>query len=145
MCVCSKCLSSNQYPSFHKSVLNTRLPLQFPTVLSTLSIVSPLLNMTRDEKKLRFLLHSIPGDLGGNAHRGTRWHWMQSFGGSFTVKYLLVTWAGTGLLEGCNWRKLLSSCYLFIEMKYTLVKFLEYVIESNLVDIVKTENRRISS
>ena len=30
-------------------------------------------------------------------------------------------------------------------MKYTLVKFLKYVIGSSLVDIVKIENTRISS
>ena len=34
---------------------------------------------------------------------------------------------------------------LFIEMKYTLVKFLKYVRGSSLIDIVKIENTRISS
>ena len=43
-----------------------------------------------------------PGDFGGNAHRGTRWHSMQRFGGPFHSK---ITWAGTGLIEGCNKRK----------------------------------------
>ena len=43
-----------------------------------------------------------PGDFGGNAHRGTRWHSMQSFGGLFHSK---KAWAGTGLIEGCNRRK----------------------------------------
>ena len=38
----------------------------------------------------------LPGDFGGNAHRGTRWHSMQSFGGHFHSK---ITWAGTG--QGC--------------------------------------------
>ena len=32
------------------------------------------------------------GDFGGNAHRGTRWHLVQSFGGPFHSK---ITWAGT--------------------------------------------------
>ena len=38
---------------------------------------------------------------------------MQSFGGLFHSK---ITRAGTGVIEGC-------SCYLFIEMKCTLVRF----------------------
>ena len=45
---------------------------------------------------------NIPGDFGGNAHRGTRWHSMQSFGGPFHSK---ITWARIGLTEGCNRRK----------------------------------------
>ena len=46
-----------------------------------------------------------------------------------TVKYLFITWAGTGLIEGCNWRKLILFIYSF----------------SSLLDIVKIENTRISS
>ena len=46
--------------------------------------------------------YGIPGDLSGNAHRGTKWHSMQSFGGPV---YSKITWAGTGLIEGCNRRK----------------------------------------
>ena len=38
--------------------------------------------------------------------------------------------------------KEVSSCHLFIEIKYTLVKFLKYLIGSSLVDIVKIENTR---
>ena len=41
--------------------------------------------------------------------------------------------------------KEVSSCHLFIEMKYTLVKFLKYVTGSSLVDIVEIENTRILS
>ena len=33
-----------------------------------------------------------------------------------------------------------SSCHLFTEMKYKLVKLLKYVIGSSLLDIVNTEN-----
>ena len=43
-----------------------------------------------------------PGDFGGNADRGKRCHSMQSFGGPFHIK---ITWAGIGLIEGCNRRK----------------------------------------
>ena len=72
------------------------------------------------------------GDFGGNAHRGTRWYSMQSFGGPFHSK---ITWAGTGLIEGCNRRK----CFycLFIEMECILLRFPTYVIGSSLAEIVK--------
>ena len=46
----------------------------------------------------------LAGDFGGNAHRGTRCHSMQSFAGSFHSK---ITWAGIGLREGCNGRSVL--------------------------------------
>ena len=36
------------------------------------------------------------------AHRGTRWHSMQSFGGPSHSK---ITWVGTGLIEGYNRKK----------------------------------------
>ena len=32
------------------------------------------------------------------------------------VKYLIVTWAGTHLIEGCNWRKLVLVIYLLNEV-----------------------------
>ena len=67
---------------------------------------------------------------------------MQSFGGPFHSKILFCNlswdWPNRRLKE-------VSSCHLFIEIKYTLVKFLKYVIGSSLVDIVKIENTRISS
>ena len=44
----------------------------------------------------------VPGDFGGNSHRDTMWHSMQSFGGSFHSK---ITWAGIGVIESCNRRK----------------------------------------
>ena len=49
---------------------------------------------------------------------GTRWHSMQSFGDS------KITWAGFGLMEGCNRRK----CFycLFIEMECILLVFPTY-------------------
>ena len=59
-----------------------------------------------------------PSDFGGNAHRGTRWHLVQSSGGPFHSK---ITWAGTGLIEGYNRRK--SSYDLFIEMECILLRF----------------------
>ena len=86
------------------------------------------------------LAHDFPDDFGGNAHRGTRWHLMQSFGGPFHSK---VTWTGAGLIEACNRRK----CFyrLFIEMECILLRFLTYVIGSSLAEIVKIENTRISN
>ena len=36
-----------------------------------------------EELKVGNFLIFNPGDYGGNAHRGTRWHSMQSFGGPF--------------------------------------------------------------
>ena len=36
---------------FHKFILNLRLQLQFSAILSTLSIVNPFLNRTKDEKR----------------------------------------------------------------------------------------------
>ena len=65
---------------------------------------------------------------------------MQSFGGPFHSK---ITWAGSGLIEGCNRRK----CFycLFIEMECILLRFPTYVIGSSLVEIVKIENTRISN
>ena len=60
---------------------------------------------------------------------------MRNLGGHSTVKYLLITWAGTDLIKGCD-------CHLFIEMKYIFVKFLKYVTGSSLVDTVKNENTK---
>ena len=61
---------------------------------------------------------------------------MQSFGGPFHSK---ITWAGTGLIEGCNRRK----CFycLFIEMECILLRFPTYVIGSSLAEYVKIEIR----
>ena len=75
---------------------------------------------------------SKPGDFGGNAHRGTTYHSMQSFGGPFHSK---TTSAGTGLKEGCNRRK----CFycLFIEMECILLRFPTYVIGSSSAEIAK--------
>ena len=87
------------------------------------------------------LLLSLPGDFGGNAHRGARWHSMESFGSSFHSK---ITWDGTGLIEGCNKRKCVF-CYLFIEMKSTLTRFPTNVNASSLSEIVKIRNKRISN
>ena len=46
----------------------------------------------------------LSGDFGRNAHKGRRWHSMQSFGGPFHSK---ITWAGTGYViekhQGCAW------------------------------------------
>ena len=50
---------------------------------------------------------SLPGDYGGNAHRGTRCHSMQSFDGLFHCK---ISRAGTVLIEDCNRR----NCVLVI-------------------------------
>ena len=63
---------------------------------------------------------------------------MQSFGGPFHSKILAcnLSW---------DWPNRVSSCHSFIEMKYTLVKFLKYAIGSSLADTVKIENTRISS
>ena len=47
------------------------------------------------------LFKPCPGDFGGNTHRDTRWHLVRSFGGPFHSK---ITWAGTGLIKGCNRR-----------------------------------------
>ena len=59
---------------------------------------------------LQFLERLMLGDFGRNAHRGTRWRSMQSFGGLFHSK---ITWAGIGLIEGCNRRKCtLNNCSL---------------------------------
>ena len=69
---------------------------------------------------------------------------MHSFGGHFAVKYLLVTSAGTDLIQGsCNRRKCFY--YSFIEMECILLRFSTYVIGSSLAEIVKIENTRISS
>ena len=73
---------------------------------------------------------NIPGDFGGNAHKGTRWHSMQSFGGLFHSK---ITWVGTGLTEGCTEES------IFIEMECILLRFPTYVIGSSLAEIVKIE------
>ena len=66
---------------------------------------------------------------------------MQSFGGPFHSKILTcnLSW------DWPNRLKEVSSCYLFIEMKYILVQFLKFVKGSSLVDIVKIEDTRISS
>ena len=48
----------------------------------------------------------------------------------------------TGLIEGCNRKKWSTcSCHLFIEMKYTLVRFPTNVIGSSLTEIVKIEKQ----
>ena len=47
-------------------------------------------------------------------------------------------------MKGCNKREV-CSCYLFIEMKSTLAKFPTYVNASNLSEIVKIKNIRISN
>ena len=62
---------------------------------------------------------------------------MQSFGGPFHSK---ITWAGTGLIEGCK-RKKYFYC-LFIQMQCILLRFPTYVIRSSLAEIVKIENVR---
>ena len=77
---------------------------------------------------------------GGNAHRGTRSHSIQTFGGPFHSK---MTGAGTGLIEGCNRRKCFNC--LFIELECILLRFLTYAIGSSLAEIVKIENTRISN
>ena len=89
-----------------------------------------------DAKFSRF----FPGDFGGNAHRGTRWHSMQSFDGPFHTK---ITWDRTGLMEGCDRRK----CFYcsFIEMECLFLRFSTYVIGSSLAEIVKIENTGISN
>ena len=66
--------------------------------------------------KREIKIFSRSNDFGGNAHRGTRRYSMQSFGGHFHSK---ITWAGAGLIEGCNRKIQVCSCYLFIEMKCT--------------------------
>ena len=78
----------------------------------------------------------VPGDFGGNAHRGTREHLKQRFDGPLHSK---ITWARTGLVKGCNRRK------HAIEMNYTLARFPTYEIVLSLVEIVKIENARISN
>ena len=64
---------------------------------------------------------------------------MQSFGGPFHSKILTCNlswdWSNRRLQL-----KEASSCHLLIEMKYTLVKFLKYVIGSSLIDTFATKS-----
>ena len=85
-------------------------------------------------------LFLLPGDFGGNAYSGTRWDSIQTFDGPFHSK---ITWARTGLIEGCNRRK--SFYYLFIEMECMSLRFPTYVIGSSLAETVKIVNTRISN
>ena len=57
---------------------------------------------------------------------------MQSFGGPFH------NWPNRGLEQ-----EEMCSCYLFIEMESTLVRFPTYVNASSLSEIVKIKNIRI--
>ena len=63
---------------------------------------------------------------------------MQSFGGAFH-SFLLTCNLSWDWANGRLQLKEVSSCHLFTEMKYTLVKFLKYVTGSSSVDIVKIE------
>ena len=54
-----------------------------------------------------------------------------------------ITWGRTGLIEGFNRRKCVLTCYLFTEIKCTLVRFPTYVTGSSLAETVKIENTRI--
>ena len=63
---------------------------------------------------------------------------MQSFGGPFH--------SNSNSNLSCNTRKCVRrSCSLFIEMKSTLARFPTYVNPSNLSEIVKINNIRISN
>ena len=48
-------------------------------------------------------------------------------------------------MEGFNRGKCVLTCYLFTEMKCTLVRFPTYVTGSSLAEIAKIENTRISN
>ena len=107
MCYISK--SSNQIKSFKKSSARTRTieevskvcksvegqclhpSVSCITMLTAFSLIS--LHLARCEdwsilfgKWKRFLFVDPPGDFGGDAHRGPRYHSMQSFGGPFHSK-----------------------------------------------------------
>ena len=76
------------------------------------------------------------------------------FGAKWRVSFLIklrskvviltcFTLFSTGLIEGCNRRKCIYC--LFIEVEYILVRFPTFVIGSNLAEIVKIENTRLSN
>ena len=67
---------------------------------------------------------------------------MQSFGGPFH-SFLLTCNLSWDWPNRRLQLKEVSSCHFFIEIKYTLVKFLKYVLGSSLVDVVKSENKWI--
>ena len=83
-----------------------------------------------------YTCNRLPGDYDRNAYRGTRWNLAQSFGGPFHSD---ITWAGTGLIEGCNRRK----CVLIICSLKWSAYVATYVIGFSLEEIVNIENTRI--
>ena len=72
---------------------------------------------------------------------------MQSFGGLFHSKIFTcnLSWDWPDRFKTVTEEKEVYSCYLFIEMKCTLVKFPKYAIGSSLAEIVKIENTMISN
>ena len=120
----------------HQVKCNKYKKITFPCLLSVLTWITSRFSSHLPESDFAL---NYPGDFGGNAHRGIRWHSMQSFGGPFHSK---ITWAGTGLIEGCNKRKcVIVICSL--KMEFTLARFPTYVNASRLLEIVKIKNVRI--